>query len=97
MVIDTTTFRLGDGVDDDAFVEVDTRYQTGFAYQQRGLVSRTLARGEDGRWLALTMWSSAEDADAAQELLDGEPPAVAVAWSHCVDAGSLTTSRYTTL
>ena len=59
------TFRLAPGVDDVTFRSVDERVQVEFAYQQPGIVRRTLGRHDDGRWLALTIWADADSAMAA--------------------------------
>ncbi len=40
-VIETMMFRLVDGADEGAFLAVDKRLQTEFAYQQPGLLRRT--------------------------------------------------------
>ena len=66
-VIETMTFRLRVGADEEAFLAVDTRLQSDFAYQQPGLVRRTIARGRGDRaqeWIVVDVWWSAENADA---------------------------------
>jgi hypothetical protein len=83
-VIELTTFRLRDGVDEAAFVAADAAAQTGFFYQQPGLVRRTTARGADD-WLVVTWWGSAEDADAATRALDDPSTnAAALAYLDCL-------------
>ena len=65
-MIEIVTFSLRDGLDDvEEFLAADARVQAQFAYQQAGLVRRTTARSADGRWLVLTLWGSAADADRA--------------------------------
>ena len=86
MLLETTTFRLADGVDEAAFLAADARRQAELS-PRRGFVRRTTARGEAGEWLVLAMWGSAADADAA-------PPAVP---EDLVDPGSVRTGRYETL
>jgi hypothetical protein len=64
MIIETLTGRLAAGVDEEAFLEADRRYQTEFVPNHVGFVRRTTARGAgEGEWLVLTFWSSAEAAD----------------------------------
>lgn len=65
------TFRLAPGVDAATFRAIDERVQVEFAYQQPGFVRRTLGRHDDGRWLALTIWTDSASALAAQERFDG--------------------------
>jgi hypothetical protein len=94
-VIQITTFRLRGGVDEATFVAADSRYQQSFAYRQRGIRRRTLARGTDGEWVVITLWDSASDADAAAAAIDGDPEAGA--WHALVDAGSWAERRYESL
>jgi hypothetical protein len=65
-VYEILTFRLAPGVDESALRAFDERIQTDFAYQQPGILRRTLGRHDDGRWLALTVWADADAATAAQ-------------------------------
>ena len=90
-VIDLTTFRLRAGVADADFLAADARVQTDLAYQRPGLVRRTTARGDDGRWLVLTLWASADDADRAANA------ATDIEFESLVDAASRRTERYTPL
>lgn len=95
MVIEIATFRLVDDADEAAFITADERAQREFAYQQRGIVRRTTARGPAGEWLVLTMWDSAEDAqDAAMAF--GDHPATQD-FRRLVDPASIATHRYSTL
>jgi len=65
MVIETTTFRLADGVNEAAYLEFDEAVRTGFLYHQPGIVRATTARGDDGDWIVVVFWASIEHADAA--------------------------------
>ena len=95
-LIEIQRFRLvDDATDEAAFLAADRQVQIEFAYQQPGMVRRTTARGADGEWLVVTMWASAEDADAATSRA-GSHAAVA-AFRALVDGASLSTDRYTTL
>jgi hypothetical protein len=86
VLLETTTFRLADGVDEAAFLAADEALQADLS-PRRGFVRRTTARGEAGEWLVLTMWWSAEVADAA-------PPAIP---SELVDPASVRRARFSTL
>ncbi len=77
-MIELLTFRLVEGADEPAFVEADGRVQTHVAYQQPGLARRTLARGEDGRWLVLTIWHSEEQAASAQQAFEASDDVAAM-------------------
>ncbi|MHB8680940.1 MAG: antibiotic biosynthesis monooxygenase family protein [Acidimicrobiales bacterium] len=65
MWIETTTFRLRPGTDEETFLEADRRVQTEFVPNLPGFLRRTTARGRDGEWLVLTLWESDRDAEAA--------------------------------
>jgi hypothetical protein len=67
-VIEATTFRLADGVDDAAFLEADEHARTGFLYHQTGMLRATTARADNGEWIVVVLWASYEDADAAAEV-----------------------------
>jgi len=67
-VIETTTFRLADGVDEAAFLQADEEVRTGFLYHQPGMARATTARTDDGEWMVVVLWASYEDADAAAEV-----------------------------
>jgi len=88
-IIQNRTFRLVDGVDEAAFIAADARFQTEVAYHRPGMVRRTLARGDDGTWLVVTIWGSPADADA------GTPPSDELL--AMVDRDSVRVSRYETL
>jgi hypothetical protein len=72
-VIETTTFRLAEGVGDDAFLEADEHARTGFLYHQPGMLRATTARTDGGEWLVVVLWASYEDADAAAEVERVDP------------------------
>jgi hypothetical protein len=82
VLLETTTFRLADGVDEAAFLAADEALQADLS-PRRGFVRRTTARGEAGQWLVLTMWWSAQVADAVP--------------SDLVDPASVRRARFSTL
>jgi hypothetical protein len=97
-VIETMTFRLADGADDAAFLAVDKRLQSEFAYQQPGLVRRTAARGQGdrtGEWIVIDLWRSPEDADAAAARWEDDPSTRE--FMSLVDASTVEIRRYTDL
>lgn len=97
-VIETMAFRLAGGADDAAFLAVDKRLQSEFAYQQPGLLRRTTARGAGdraGEWIVIDLWRSAEDADAAAARWDDDPTAQEL--MALVDAGTVEVRRYVDL
>jgi len=94
-VVEITTFRLADGVSEAAFLEADERVCTDFSYRQPGLLRATTARGEGDEWIAIVLWRSGEDADAAAAL--AETDSAATEFRGLVDRRSIDRRRYTTL
>ncbi len=93
-IVEVTTFRLAEGVSDDAFLALDKRIQTELVPNQPGFLRRTTARhGED--WLVVTLWASDADAAAFQRAAEGQP--LQAEFEHAVEAGTLHLTRYTTL
>ena len=94
-VIETMTFRLRDGADEAAFLAVDKRLQSDFAYQQTGLIRRTIARGHDaqaGEWIVIDLWWEAEFADACARRWESD--ALAQEFMSFVDRDSVDVRRY---
>jgi heme-degrading monooxygenase HmoA len=93
-VVEITTFRLAEGVADEAFLVLDRRIQTELVPNQPGFLRRTTARhGEE--WLVVTLWASDAAAAAFQRAAEGDP--LQVEFVHAVEAGSLHLTRYETL
>ena len=97
-VIETMTFRLVDGADEGAFLAIDKRLQTEFAYQQPGLLRRTTARGvgdRAGEWVVIDLWARSEDADACADRWDDDP--LAQELMSYIDRSTIEVRRYTDL
>jgi hypothetical protein len=93
-VVEATTFRLAAGVSPDAFLVLDRRVQTEFAYHQPGFVRRTTAhRGAD--WIVVTLWASEADAAAFESL--GATDSLQAEFDALLEPGSLARRRYDTL
>ena len=76
-VVELVRFRLVAGTDDDAFMQIDKRFETQFAYRQPGFVRRMLLRADDGAWVSHVLWSDRSHADAAWALYATDAHAVA--------------------
>jgi hypothetical protein len=95
-VIDTLTFRCTDGVEERELLDVDRRVQTEFVPNLPGFVRRTTARAADGPgWIVVTLWESAAQAEAAEELAGGHD--VVRALSALMDPATVVRARYLTL
>ncbi len=91
-MITILTFRLTAGADEADFVAADKRLQAEFAYQQPGLMRRTTARGEDGEWVIVDVWRSAEDHDRCEAIWGQDP--VTADFMTFVDGPSVRSGRY---
>jgi hypothetical protein len=93
-IVEITTFRLADGVTDEAFLALDRRIQTELIPNQGGFWRRTTARHGDD-WLVVTLWASEEDAAGFQRRIQGHP--LQAEFEGALEAGTLHLTRYTTL
>lgn len=94
-MIEIQEFSLAGGADIEAFLACDKRFQAGFAYQQPGLMRRTLARGASDEWVVVQLWASTAAADGAAVRLGEEP--LALEWASFVAAGSIRSRRWVEL
>ena len=93
-IVEVTTFRLAEGIGDNAFLALDKRIQTELVPNQPGFLRRTTARhGED--WLVVTLWAS--DADAAAFQRAAGAHRLQAEFERAVEAGTLHLTRYATL
>jgi hypothetical protein len=90
-MFEVITFRLADGTDEVAFRTVDGRVQVEFAYQQPGLLRRTLGR-RGQTWLVLQIWATPDAADAASAAFDTSP--LGAEFMSLIDRDSLVVDRY---
>jgi hypothetical protein len=82
VILTLKRFRLKEGADEAAFLEADERLQREFTSKQPGLLRCTTARGVDGEWLVLHLWTSVEAADGPSGA-SGDP--VVDAWLDFID------------
>lgn len=93
-VIEVTTFRPAAGIDDQAVLAGDRDAHLASLTGRPRALRRTTARADDGAWLVLTLWASADDAEAASSRDGG---ALAAPLAALADPASVTTRRFTTL
>lgn len=94
-VLETLTFRLVPGTDEEDFLAADRAVQTELIPNQAGFIRRTTARGTDGEWVVVTLWWSVEQAEAYHRLTGDAP--VARRFISFAEADSLRWGRYLTL
>jgi heme-degrading monooxygenase HmoA len=93
-VVETTTFRLAAGTNEEAFIAIDRRVQTELVPNQPGFMRRTTARHAD-HWLVLTLWATKQDAAAFDAVANAD--SVQMEFDGHLEVGSVTTTRYETL
>ena len=71
MLIVTAVFSLVEGADEAEFLAADARFQEEFAYQLKGHLRRTTARGENGTWMVMSWFDSAESFADAPNATEG--------------------------
>jgi len=94
-MIEILAFRLAAGADEESFLAADRLVQGDFAYQQPGLLRRTTARGNDGAWIVIDLWRSAQDADACDALWGHDQ--LTAEFMSFVDKATVRSERYTEL
>jgi hypothetical protein len=77
MIVEVSQFRLVSGTDEHSFMEAVDETQSGFLSQQDGFISRDLLRSDDGLWMDIVRFETAEAARAAFESFNGHPAAAA--------------------
>lgn len=95
MIIENATFKLVDGISTEEFLAIDARFQEDFAYQQKGFMRRTTARGDDGTWLVMNLWDSLESADAPKNT--EHCMSVIEDMHRCIDFSTHKVERFSTL
>ncbi len=93
-VVETSTFRLAGGADEQAFLQADRRVQTELVPNQPGFLRRTTAR-RGPEWLVVVLWATPGDATAFDDDSQGDP--ALVAFERHLEPGSLVRLRYETL
>lgn len=92
LVIELMKFRLAPGTSEEEFLRADRSLQQDFAYQQQGLMRRTTARGENGTWIVIDIWSTPDAAQACAAKWDREP--VTQRFMALLDRSSVQSERY---
>lgn len=80
------------GADDTALRAANEEVQAAFAYQQPGLLRRTVARSAEGEWLVVTLWRTNAEAEEAAERFGADPATEPL--RRLIDPQSVSVSRY---
>jgi hypothetical protein len=91
-MIEVSKFRVLNHVNTEEFLAKNEEYQQRFAYQQDGLLRRTVASGLDGEWAAITWWRSMKD--ARQSATEALASPVAAEFGSLIEPASVTTEYF---
>lgn len=91
-MIEVSKFRLVGDIITEVFLERNADFQQHFAYQQDGLLRRTLASGLEGEWVAITFWRSMTDARRSAAEASTSP--IAIAFQSLLESGSIDTEYF---
>ena len=94
-VMEICRFRLAG--DDGEFLRADYRMQTEFVPNRPGFARRTTATSGDGEWVTVSLWGSAEEADAAYADLTGGDDEVGAAYLALIDRSTFERRCYALL
>jgi hypothetical protein len=94
-MIEIVAYRLNADADAAGYRSLDSRLQTDFYYQQPGLRRRTTACSDDGDWVSILVWDSAEHATASADA--ARTTGVVAQLGEFVDPASLHRSHYAEL
>ncbi len=91
MIVEVSKFRLAPGTDEGAFLEAAERSQSGFLGGRMGS-GRDLLRAEDGSWMDIVRFETADAAKAAFEAFAGHPDVEA--FESMLDPSAVTMSHW---
>jgi hypothetical protein len=91
-MIEVSKFRLIADIAPEIFLERNAHFQQRFAYQQEGLLRRTVGSGLDGEWIAITWWRSMHD--ARRSATEVQTSQVAAAFTLMLDPNSVVTEYF---
>jgi len=94
-VIEIVTLKLKDGVSYPDFALIDNAVETEHVSRQPGFIYREVAAGEDGEWLVIVHWESAQDANASMSTFMEAP--AANDFMNNIDASTMVMNRYSKL
>ncbi len=93
-ILEVTTFQLNDLANPTRFHQLDAQIEATFTSKQPGFIHRQSGLTEQGEYVVLVYWNSAEEADASMKKFMSDP-AVAE-YASMIKAESMDMSRYTT-
>ena len=90
--IEIVTFRLKDGVSEDAFIEETKKMERDFLGKLPGFIDRDTGRNEKGEWIVVLHWERVEDAQASMDKFVAAPGTKA--FTALIDLDTFVMSRF---
>ncbi|EIE49281.1 hypothetical protein [Salipiger aestuarii] len=90
--IEIVTFRLADGVSDEAFIAETKTMERDFLGKLPGFIDRDTGKSAEGGWIVVLHWASAEDAQASMNKFVDAPGTKA--FTACIDMSTFQMVRY---
>ncbi|MGY9047431.1 hypothetical protein P775_02880 [Puniceibacterium antarcticum] len=91
--IEIVTFRLAEGVTEEAFIAETKTMEREFLGKLQGFIDRDTGKSADGGWIVVLHWASAEDAQASMNKFVDAPGTKA--FTACLDMSTFQMVRYT--
>jgi hypothetical protein len=73
--VEVIHFRMQEGADEEEFIREDERVGREYTPYQPGFISRESAKNDEGDWVVIVHWESAEDAEASMQKFPNDPTA----------------------
>jgi hypothetical protein len=90
--VEVIHFRMREGADEEEFIREDARVGHEYTPYQPGFISRESAKNDEGDWVVIVHWESAEDAQASMEKFPNDP--TAQRFISLMDSDTFTMTRY---
>ncbi|WP_150296839.1 hypothetical protein [Salipiger aestuarii] len=90
--IEIVTFRLADGVSDEAFIAETKTMERDFLGKLPGFIDRDTGKSAEGGWIVVLHWARAEDAQASMSKFVDAPGTKA--FTACIDMSTFQMVRY---
>jgi heme-degrading monooxygenase HmoA len=91
--VETIRFKLRDGISDDDFRRRNHQVETEYMAKRPGFIARETTRSDEGEYLVIVHWASAEDAEKTIAAFFGAPQTQS--FIAAVDVSTVSSGRYT--
>jgi hypothetical protein len=93
--VEVIHFRMQEGANEQEFIREDERVGREYTPYQPGFISRESAKNDEGDWVVIVHWESAEDAEASMQKFPNDP--TAQRFIAMMDSDTFSMKRYETV